>query len=69
MVLGWHYAVDGYFSIIVMTLAWYLSGRWMQSRETRTAGARLADFNPSTRPALFFQLSDCVENVPLHRHF
>ena len=34
VVLGWHYAVDGYFSIIVITLVWHLTGRWLRRRES-----------------------------------
>lgn len=43
---GWHYAVDGYLSILVVSLLWYLTGRFalpQANRDTADAGAVLPD--------------------------
>jgi hypothetical protein len=32
IILGWHYAVDGYVGIIIACLIWYAVGRWMATR-------------------------------------
>jgi len=39
---GWHYAVDGYLSILVVSVIWYLTGRFVLPRTSRdTIGMRL----------------------------
>ncbi|RUW99214.1 phosphatase PAP2 family protein [Mesorhizobium sp. M8A.F.Ca.ET.059.01.1.1] len=39
---GWHYAVDGYLSILVVSALWYLTGRFVPPRASRdTAGMEL----------------------------
>ena len=43
VLLGWHYAVDGYFSIIVVVAAWYAFARFQRRRET---GAGMIGRNP-----------------------
>lgn len=43
VLLGWHYAVDGYFSIIVVVAAWYACARFQRRREARS---RLIGQNP-----------------------
>ncbi|WP_214470080.1 phosphatase PAP2 family protein [Mesorhizobium sp. dw_380] len=43
---GWHYAVDGYLSILVVSALWYLTGRFVLPRESRDpvdAGQTLPD--------------------------
>ena len=34
VLLGWHYAGDGYFSIVVVVAAWYAFARFQRRRET-----------------------------------
>lgn len=34
---GWHYAVDGYLSILVVSLLWYLTGRFVLPRASRSS--------------------------------
>ncbi|MBN9216614.1 MAG: phosphatase PAP2 family protein [Mesorhizobium sp.] len=47
---GWHYAVDGYLSILVVSLLWYLTGRFvLSSRDTVDIG--LAAPEPALRQA------------------
>ncbi|PBC24349.1 MULTISPECIES: phosphatase PAP2 family protein [unclassified Mesorhizobium] len=39
---GWHYAVDGYLSILVVSLIWYLTGRFVLPEASHdTVGTRL----------------------------
>lgn len=45
--LGWHYAVDGYFSAILAALVWVAVGRLLSSR----AGSRLAGPGAAPSPA------------------
>lgn len=43
---GWHYAVDGYLSILVVSLLWYATGRFVlpqASRDTADVGLGLPD--------------------------
>ncbi len=40
--LGWHYAVDGYASMLGVGLLWWLSGRLLGARETRGMPLRAA---------------------------
>lgn len=35
---GWHYAVDGYLSILVVSVLWYLTGRFVLPQENRDTG-------------------------------
>lgn len=37
--LGWHYAVDGYFSMIATTIAWVLIGKWLKRSEAMQIGS------------------------------
>ena len=47
---GWHYAVDGYLSISVVSLLWYLTGRFVLPQASRgTADAGLALPDPAPR--------------------
>ena len=43
VLLGWHYAVDGYFSIIVVVAAWYAYARFQRRRK---ASPRMIGQNP-----------------------
>ncbi|MEI9421449.1 phosphatase PAP2 family protein [Mesorhizobium sp. Cs1299R1N1] len=39
---GWHYAVDGYLSVLVVSVLWYLTGRFVLPRASRdSAGMEL----------------------------
>jgi membrane-associated phospholipid phosphatase len=42
--LGWHYAVDGYVSIILTSGIWFVTGRIIarQARQVRRSGSPLA---------------------------
>jgi hypothetical protein len=47
---GWHYAVDGYISILVVSLLWYLTGRFVLPQASRDAvNVGLALPNPARR--------------------
>ena len=37
VVLGWHYAIDGYAGAAIAALAWFLTGRWIDARQARAA--------------------------------
>ncbi|QKC82882.1 phosphatase PAP2 family protein [Mesorhizobium sp. NZP2077] len=46
---GWHYAVDGYLSILVVSVLWYLTGRFVLPQASRdTAGIGLPLPEPSS---------------------
>lgn len=45
--LGWHYASDGVVGIIVISLIWWGTGRfvdWLEEREQRTAAPQSSGF-------------------------
>jgi hypothetical protein len=42
--VGWHYALDGYFSILAVTLVWYLQRVWTGMRQRSAA---FATYNPA----------------------